>query len=414
MQEFIDLRLSARVKHPDGYVIVPARISRTGVQAYHAYELDLDGDPMRLVNVYRPAEEVFAPASLKTADGAPITNEHNGRVEPKNWKKLASGFVRNPRAQVDHVAADLTFAAQDAIDALDSGKNQFSAGYTADLEWTAGVHDGKPYEAIQRNIRINHVALLRAGRCGPTCSISDSQPDGGPQMATRKIVLDGIPLDLDDVAAAAVEKVSKQLTDAQTTIEGLRTQLGAKVKYGDADLPISNPGAITAVIADLSKRLDDQSKDVMTPQARDAMVADWVKTIDLAKRLAPKITTDGKTCAALRREVVSSLYEGRKALVDAVLAGVAVKDAPDEAVRTAFAVLGSSAPESSSSQRKTDAVADAMSKGFAKEQQDAAGGGNGNGEPKHAVTEDGLPDPDAARANWMKAQRGRFRTQTTQ
>lgn len=410
MQEFVDLKLSARVKHPDGYIVVPGRVARTGVQTYRAYELDMDGgDPMRLVNIYRPPEEVFSPDSLKGFDGAPITNEHKGKVDPANWRKLASGFTRNVRREGNHVAADLTFASQDAIEALESGKSQLSAGYTSDLDWTAGTHDGQPYEAIQRNIRINHVALVSAARCGPACRVNDSQPDGDRKMATRKVVLDGIPLELDDVAAAALEKVQGQLTAAHATIAQQKTALEASVKFGDAQLPISNPAAIQAIIDDQTKRLSDMARDVMTPEQRDAMVADWVKTLADAKRLSPKVTTDGKTCAAIRREVVDGLYATRKLLVDAVLAGKAVKDANDDAIRTAFAVLASSVPDASTT-RKTDAVADAMSQTALADERARSGNASSSNEPKHALTEDGLPDPDAARANWLKSQT-QFRVQ---
>jgi uncharacterized protein len=398
MQEFIDVDLSRRVQHPDGFIVAPANLARAGVQHYRAFELDMQGDPMRVIAVLRPAEEVFADASLATYNGIPITNGHIGRVDPKNWRKMADGTVMNPRRAGLFVRGDVALATQEVLDAVASGKKQFSATYDAVLEWTPGTHDGEAYEAIQRQIRVNSVALVKAARCGAACSMTDSNPDGDLKMGTRKVLLDGIPLDLDDVAAAAVEKVQGQLTAAQNTIAQHTAALAAVVKFGDASLPVSNPAAIQAVLDDQTKRMNDMQRDVMTPAQRDAMVADWVKTMDDAKRLAPKVTTDGKTCAAIRREVVDSLYAGKQSLMDAVLGGKAVKDAPDDTIRTAFAVLASSTPDANP--RRADAVADAMSMASREAQQ---GGGNG-AKTEHAVTADGLPDPDQARANWLKAQ----------
>jgi len=402
MQEFIDVDLSRRVQHPDGFIVAPANLARAGVQLYRAFELDVPGDPMREIAIFRPPEEVFAADSLATYNGIPITNGHIGRVDPKNWRKMADGMVMSPRRAGHYVRGDVGLASQEVLDAVASGKKQFSATYDAILEWTPGTHDGEPYEAIQRQIRVNSVALVKAARCGAACSMTDSQPDGDLKMGTRKVLLDGIPLELDDVAAAAVEKVQGQLTTAQNTIAQHTAALAAVVKFGDASLPVSNPAAIQAVLDDQTKRLNDMQKDVMTPAQRDAMVADWVKTMDDAKRLAPKVTTDGKTCAAIRREVVDSLYAGKQSLMDAVLAGKPVKDAPDEVIRTAFAVLASSAPDTT---RRVDAVADAMSMAARTDQQQQ----DGTRKPEPALTADGLPDPDKARANWMKAQSAGFR-----
>ena len=403
MQEFIDVDLSRRVQHPDGFIVAPANLARAGVQLYRAYELDMQGDPMRVIAVLRPPEEVFAADSLATYNGIAITNGHIGRVDPKNWRKMADGMVMSPRRAGMFVRGDVGLATQEVLDAVASGKKQFSATYDAILEWTPGTHDGEPYEAIQRQIRVNSVALVKAARCGAACSMTDSNPDGDLKMGTRKVLLDGIPLDLDDVAAAAVEKVQGQLTAAQTTIAQHTAALAAVVKFGDASLPVSNPAAIQAVLDDQAKRINDMQKDVMTPAQRDAMVADWVRTMDDAKRLAPKVTTDGKTCAAIRREVVDSLYAGKQALMDAVLGGKPVKDAPDETIRTAFAVLASSAPDANP--RRADAVADAMSMAARTDQQQQ----DNTKKPERALTADGLPDPDKARANWLKAQQGVYR-----
>jgi hypothetical protein len=403
MQEFIDVDLSRRVQHPDGFIVAPANLARAGVQHYRAYELDLAGDPMRVIAVFRPPEEVFAADSLSTYNGIAITNGHIGRVDPKNWRKMADGMVMGPRRAGMYVRGDVGLATQEVLDAVASGKKQFSATYDAVLDWTPGTHEGEAYEAIQRKIRVNSVALVKAARCGAACSMTDSNPDGDLKMGTRKVLLDGIPLDLDDVAAAAVEKVQGQLTAAQNTIAQHTAALAAVVKFGDASLPVSNPAAIQAVLDDQTKRLNDMQKDVMTPAQRDAMVADWVKTMDDAKRLAPKVTTDGKTCAAIRREVVDSLYTGKQSLMDAVLGGKPVKDAPDEAIRTAFAVLASSAPDTNP--RRVDAVADAMGMAARTDQQQQ----DGRQKVEPALTADGMPDPDKARANWMKAQQNGFR-----
>ncbi|MDD0873422.1 DUF2213 domain-containing protein, partial [Xylella fastidiosa] len=73
----LDVQLTQRRKTPEGYLIVPARFARTGIQHYAAHELGLSGaDPQRVIRVYRPPEEVFAAEAIASFDGRPITDEH--------------------------------------------------------------------------------------------------------------------------------------------------------------------------------------------------------------------------------------------------------------------------------------------------------------------------------------------------
>lgn len=138
--------------------IVSARIARIGWQDYASGR------------EYRPAEEVFAPASLATFDGVPITIHHVAWITDANVEKFAVGYVRNPRRDGDHVRAELhVFGA--VASRVGHDLVELSAGYEADK-------DGD----TQRNIRANHLALLPRGdaRCGSSCSVDavgESRPD---------------------------------------------------------------------------------------------------------------------------------------------------------------------------------------------------------------------------------------------
>ena len=64
----------------EGFLSVPANISRVGIQNYTAAEMGLtDRDPTDIVRVYRPADEVFTDASLSSFSllGRSFTTEEN-------------------------------------------------------------------------------------------------------------------------------------------------------------------------------------------------------------------------------------------------------------------------------------------------------------------------------------------------
>lgn len=328
--------VTSRTVTSEGFLVAPGNLARTGVQSYRAYELGLDADgmdPMKPIRLHRPAEEVFSAESMASFENKPITIEHPGvAVTADNWSELAKGEVRGISRAGDVMSGTLLIKAKDAIEAVNTGKVQLSNGYTFDLDMTPGTTaDGHAYDGIQRNIRGNHVALVDAARCGSACRIADSQPTKGANtMAVRKMTIDGIPFDLEEAAAAAVEKLTK---DRDTALASAKTASDA--------LAESNTKHASELAAK-DAEIEALKKDVMTPEARDAMVADWAKLIGDAKRLVPELVTDGKTCLAIRREVIGALIAKdatAKAVAEAVLAGKSADDADAELVRATFNAL---------------------------------------------------------------------------
>jgi hypothetical protein len=96
-------------------------------------------------------------------------------VDASNWKKYSVGqtgdevvrdgeFVRVPTVLMDN----------GAINDVRGGKKQLSLGYRAELDWQRGVTNGQEYDAVQTNIRANHLAIVDGARGGPMPCIGDS------------------------------------------------------------------------------------------------------------------------------------------------------------------------------------------------------------------------------------------------
>lgn len=348
------MSITSRQMTAEGYLVAPGNLARCGVQDYRAYELGLDADgmdPMKVIRLHRPPEEVFNPASMASFENKPITIEHPSvAVTADNWRDLAAGEVRDVTRSGELMTGTLLVKAKDAIEALQAGKVQLSNGYTFELDMTPGqTADGRAYDGVQRNIRGNHVALVDAARCGSACRIADSQPTEGVTTmadAKRKVVVDGIPLEVDDTAAAAIDKLVKQLGDAVAAKDAAEKKIGGSitVTLGDKSITYTGPELIKVLDAK-DAEIAQLKKDVVTPEARDAMVAEWSKLIGDAKRLVPELVADGKTCLAIRREVIGALVAKdatAKAVADAVLAGKALDAAEPDHVRATFNALAAS------------------------------------------------------------------------
>lgn len=160
---------------PEGFLLceeVP--VARTGMMIYGPDETPVKAGPEGVVKIFREEADVFSPATIASASGKPVVNDHPDEdVVPENWQQLACGIMLNPRrgdaVQDDLLLADLLITTPEGIKAVESGKCEVSLGYDADYEET-GPGVGK-----QSNIIINHVALVEQGRCGPRCAIGDKK-----------------------------------------------------------------------------------------------------------------------------------------------------------------------------------------------------------------------------------------------
>lgn len=155
------------------------RLGRIGIQQYLGKELpsDLGFAPDEVVNVYRPEEEVFSDESLSTLQGLPVVfKNHEWKTPDSNG---ASGSVSGiPTRDGDDIAGQLLITDGKAIVPIRNKEySDISLGYKADVERTTGSFRGQPYQAVQRNIRYNHVAILRpgGGRAGDNIKIEDKK-----------------------------------------------------------------------------------------------------------------------------------------------------------------------------------------------------------------------------------------------
>jgi hypothetical protein len=246
-----------------------------------------------------------------------------------------------------------------AIRAMRDGKKELSLGYSAEIEWKSGTSGaGEQYDAVQKNIRANHLALVDSARGGPKLRIGDADDDvekrvsaavataveevlgqqgrtvnqGDKSMTTRSIVVDGVTISLDDTAAAIVQRfmtntdqavadARKKLADAAAETESLRTKL--------SDAETKTKAAVDAKdgeIVALKKQVADATK---TPEQLDRMVKDRFDIIERARKvLGDKLVTDGKTDVEVRRAVVAHK-----------LGDQAAKDLSDAAIEGAFAAF---------------------------------------------------------------------------
>lgn len=149
----------------EGYLKDNPIVTRTGIFEY----TNADGTVSREL---RLPEDVFAPESLQSYKGKPVIITHDaGLVNKDNVSQEQIGTILSEGYQ-DHDKVRAEIIIHDTDELKSCGLRELPLGYNLDLEYTSGVWNGQHYDAIQRNIRINHLALVQEARAGETARLN--------------------------------------------------------------------------------------------------------------------------------------------------------------------------------------------------------------------------------------------------
>lgn len=163
---------------PNGRLITEGYLARTGILEY------TDSNGAR--KEYRPPDEVFRPDSIASFEGVPLTDNHPTGLLNANAKGHVVGTITKVRREDDKIKAQIVVFDKSTIEKMEKGKIHLSAGYQVDLDRTPGVTpQGEKYDAVQRMIFADHVALVEKGRAGPEVRI---RMDSNNLISDRKAI----------------------------------------------------------------------------------------------------------------------------------------------------------------------------------------------------------------------------------
>ena len=289
--------LSKPVRLPNGFVRAEGYLTRAGIFVYR----DAKGNTVREL---RPPEEVMHPDALASFALVPVTNEHPPEaLTADNAKQYSVGSVSESVApEGDKVRATLMITDADAIAALDAGRSELSCGYTADVVIEPGTWQGQRYDAKQTNIRGNHVALVDAGRAGPTCSIRMDATD-----VAQEITMDSVMIEVGgakySVPAEMAAELAKMLAD-----KGLKPEMADMAKPAQEEMAAVKADA-QRKIDSLQARLDGLQSAASAKALRESIAQEVradIAVTELAVRFDAALAASD-TLEEKRRKVVSKI-----------------------------------------------------------------------------------------------------------
>jgi len=284
----------------NGYLEDSPVLTRIGVFKY------LDGKGNERSELRR-ADDVFNADSLASYRNKPVTKGHPGNVNASNVSGHQIGTVTTiGRQDSDNVISDIVIHDPRVI--KQDGWKELSVGYKVDLIEETGEFNGERYDAIQTNIRVNHLAVVPSGRAGNA----------------------RLNLDAADAATLNDDK------EVYPTMDKVRLDSG--IEY-DAAPEVAQ--AYSQSRADLKTAQDKADAESARADAADKAKADAEKQVEQVKQDAVESAR-----ARLKLEAVAKTHS------------VEVKqDAKDRDIKTA--VIGAIRGDSADLAEKSDAYIDA-------------------------------------------------------
>lgn len=317
----------------DGYLVAEARVARTGIQVYLAKELGLDEDPSKQIRVYRPPEEVFSQGSMSSYAFRPVTVDHPSElVDASNWKEHARGqtggeilrdgeFVRVPLVLMDG----------SAIDEWKNGKRELSMGYTMELEIKDGVTpQGESYDAVQRNLRMNHLALVSRARGGSQLKLGDDKPEDSSMSDVKltTVTVDGLSVQTTDAGAQAIGKLQGELNTARDSLRQEQESHRVAIAAKDKELATKD-----ATIEDLKSKVLDEAAIDKRVRARADLIS---KATSIVAKDYTGMSDDDIRKTAVSAKLGQNAVDGKSVEYVNARFDILVEDVSQDPVRAAL------------------------------------------------------------------------------
>lgn len=252
----------------EGYLRIYATVSRVGELSYR----NTDGTE-RIEVLSR--DELFNQDSLDSASMKPITLLHPPEpVGPKNVDRYMVGMNSHKLIQDgDFLQVVATITRQDAIDAIEAGAREISAGYSVNVEQRA---DGK-YSQINR--RYNHFAIVPKGRAGSDVRIHMDAADFAYQVGEQS----------SEKSSTVPRSVKPRREDAKPMAQ---IPIGKRIYNVDGD----DAPKLADAIANIQERIDELEAQASTLGAEKTSLEQKVTKVagDLASSEAALESTKGE------------------------------------------------------------------------------------------------------------------------
>ena len=331
----------------EGFLKAKITIARPGVFQYMntdgsvSYEAKLPGD-------------ILSAHTVNSAKGVPITDDHpkiNGEhiiVDSENYNQFVRGNVSEPKIEDGQIVALATIYDSELIKRIKSKEQiQSSIGFTFETDKNPGIFEGQNFDFAQKNITINHVALVKNGRAGDKVKIHIDKKDG----KNMKWIVDGsdasnlltyrrfdeTDIQVDSEIHGELMSARNQTKEVQKNFDALEKEnkilkeQNEKLKADAGDIPDKEKLVDQLEVANdkaeaLQKKYDELEASI--PDMVDNNTRERLQLVEFAKSVDPELKTDSLSNKEIKLQVIAKGLPFK--------AGVKMDSVSDDAIEARF------------------------------------------------------------------------------
>ena len=314
--------MSARSYDVNGWYEIPDNpLSKSGIFEYLGASIGAP-EPDRVYRVYRPEEELSDPKTLESFKLVPWIIEHEmlGEGERPAEQKGIQGIVGEDIKYEDGmIKGNIKVFSENLARLIDSGMNELSLGYKCSYDFTSGSVNGQPFDAIQKNIRGNHLATVEEGRMGSDVAVMDQatvtfdsrefkqmqaskkKPAKKPEAKTVKAkgtdekedTMDEESMDeesMDEGGSMTIEEMSSMMTKLMPLVENMEKlksmmngggEESVEMEMGEESMEMEEDESVS-----MEKEEEEEGEDEKPDNEYSGMDSLKTKVVRLEKRLS--------------------------------------------------------------------------------------------------------------------------------
>lgn len=164
-----------QIDHNQFWLIKDNPITKAGIFPYLGKQISPSLEPDRIYQVYRPEEEIKKAAN--TFKLVPLVDDHTmlgPAFTPAEQKGVHGVLGEDIQERNGTLFADVKIFSEQLKREIQDGKKELSLGYFCKYDLTPGQYNGMHYDAVQRDLKGNHIALVDNGRMGHDVRVMDA------------------------------------------------------------------------------------------------------------------------------------------------------------------------------------------------------------------------------------------------
>lgn len=303
-------------------------ISKVGVFDYSGRQIGAP-DSNKIYKVYRPAEELFSQECIDSFKLLPIVDDHtmlgdaNEGYTPVEHKGAHGVIGEDIKPSGNLLTANLKIFSDKMKKLIGDGKRELSCGYRCLYKFTSGVYNGESYDAIQYNIRGNHLALVGEGRMGPDVAVMDGIDTFIFTIDSKEIVM----AEDNKEQTVTLDAITKLITDAVTEVTKTfdKKLEDIKVKPVEDESEEEKAERIKKEATD-----KEETRDNRPPKFDDSNVPDQLKFKQKTLDSITKLESDVKEIKETSDKAFISRLAARDKLAETLSYHIGAFDAKDK------------------------------------------------------------------------------------